>query len=192
MKTVLEFPHNYEVEVGIDWPSGGERIVRYQHKNSGSGQDGILARIFPADAEPWYALFKFGCPGGYTESNGAYSTPDPLMLCVVANGDACVVHTADPSNWTFVPSRPVVDVRPAIATQLLLFADFTDIVAFGSNGLSWTTEDLATDCFSIESIEGNVLRGRTDACTCHGIYEFTVDLATGKHTGITHKYTAPL
>jgi hypothetical protein len=189
MKTELEFPHNYEVEVGIDWPSNGERIVRYQRKNTRSNQDGVLALIRPPEAEPWYALFQFG--DGPLKSNGAYSTLDPSMLCVVANGDACFVHTADPTNWAYIPCYPVVDVRPAVAARLLLFTGFKDIVALGSSGPSWTTEDLAFDGFSIDSIEGYALRGRTDPCPCHGIYEFTVDLETGKHTGVRHKYTLP-
>jgi len=105
MKTVLEFPHNYKGEVGIDWPSNGQRIVRYRRKNTGNSKDGLLALIFPAEGAHWYGLFEFG--GGYAQ-NGAYSTPDPSMLCVVAEGDAFIVHTADPSNWACLPCRPVV------------------------------------------------------------------------------------
>jgi hypothetical protein len=192
VKTVLEFPHNYEVDAVADLPSSGQRIVRYHDRRTDGGKEGVIARISPSEDDQWYAIFEFGCPNDYGESNGAYSTPDPMRLCVVANGDAYVVHTADPNKWTFVPSRPVVDVRIAVLAKVLLFADFTEIVAYGSNGICWTTEDLACDGFSINAIEANTLRGRTDACPCHGTYEFSVDLATGKHTGLRRAYEPPL
>jgi hypothetical protein len=182
MKTLLLFPHNYDVEVGIDWPSAGQRVVRYRRKNTGSSKDGLMALISPRDGDSWYGLFEFGY--GYPQSSGAYSTPDPSMLCVVACSDAFVVHAEDPNNWTIVPCPPIVDVRPVPEANLILFSHVTTISAYRANGILWKTEELAFDGLSIVSNDSRTLSGVTDPCPCHDeAPEFTVDLATGKHEG---------
>ena len=45
---------------------------------------------------------------------GVWSTPDPHEVCAVSGGYAYLIDTADPSRFTMLSYRPVLQVHPAV------------------------------------------------------------------------------
>src|SRR5256886_7567326 len=67
----------------------------------------------------------------------------------------------DPRNWSEVRALPILQVFPDEDHELLLFADFTRIAAYGEAGLAWLA-DLVLDGLKILSRTGAELRIRGD------------------------------
>ena len=103
--------------------------------------------------------------------------PDELSLCVIYAGGAVVVRTDDPSLNFEIAASPITDVLVVPDRGLVVFADFTDFVAYGRDGLVWQAE-VATDEARLDRVDGSLLYGS-------GFYQgtnnatFTVDMNTG-------------
>lgn len=105
------FPHSYEVE---EWP-----------ELLGTGKFNVPVRYFPRPTKT------------RPEHESVVSTPDLDRACVISRGTAYVVKAGEPDIWEEIPVMLVLDVRPIPELQPLLFADFTRLAAYGSNGLVW-------------------------------------------------------
>lgn len=78
-------------------------------------------------------------PNGKT---GLYSWPHDATLCVVARGAGYLVRVDDPLDWQLVVARPVIDVRPIPSRRIVVFANYTELIAYGASGVAWTTKRL--------------------------------------------------
>lgn len=110
---------------------------------------------------------------------GLWSTPNPDEICAVSGGYAYLINTAQPERFTMIPYRPVLQVIPAPAANLLLFVGNWTVLAWGTNGQAWESEKLSDEGLTISAIEDNFLRGlgwdmRTDKET-----PFALDLRSG-------------
>ena len=110
---------------------------------------------------------------------GLWSAPNPEEICAVSGGYAYLINTAQPDRFTMIPYRPVLEVLPASAANLLLFAGHRTILAWGSTGQAWESEMLSDEGITITAIEDKFLRGigwdmRTDK-----EMPFALDLRTG-------------
>jgi hypothetical protein len=56
-----------------------------------------------------------------------------------------MVKTDEPDTWKKIPVWPVLDVRLIPEQQLLVFADFTRLAAYGHDGLVWQSPPLCGD-----------------------------------------------
>ena len=54
------------------------------------------------------------------------------MFCAVVRGAGCMVRADDAHVWSEVRAHPVLQVIPDLDHELLLFADFTGIAAYGT------------------------------------------------------------
>src|SRR4051812_8834965 len=52
--------------------------------------------------------------------HGIWSCPNPDWLCAAAGGYVYMIDTRNPESWQQVAFRPVLEIRPLVAQDLLL------------------------------------------------------------------------
>jgi len=154
----------------------------YPGATIGSGRDGILIEVRPEHGQSWHGTFAFGqiAPKG---ASGIFTTPDPQRICVVAKGAGYFISSSDPTSWELVRATPVIDVRPVSAQGIIVFASFTDLVAYGPTGIKWRTKRLSWDNMKITEVTDKIIKGEIWDIRNEAKAEFIVDLATGTHQG---------
>jgi hypothetical protein len=153
-----------------------------------AGEEDALARgalllmVRPASG----GMFLATCALGFTDPTmptGVFACPNRQEMCAVAGGYAYVIDTAQPEHCTHIALKPVTEVRPLVASELLLFVGFHTIVAWGRHGLAWESGRLSWEGVRITSIDGNVLHGMGWNLLTDREVAFSVDLITGQHQG---------
>jgi hypothetical protein len=178
------FPRNYEVRILEAAPPVHpvEKLYHYPVELEEGDRSGAYVRVTPQSGPAWAGFFALGFDSDQVVSQ-LCSTPDPECFCVVVGGYAYIVEASDPAQWLRVEQQPVVDLRVLSQHDLLLFAGFTSITAFGGSGIAWTTQRLTWEGLTISAIEGDKLLGHGWDALTDKEAPFEVDLKTGKHTG---------
>jgi hypothetical protein len=177
----LSFPHRFECEV-VDELPGGRAHRLYFPGDQPAGQDGVVIRVRPETTEAWIGMFAFGkfAKAGVTR---VLSMPDPERFCVVARGAGYVVTVANPAAWEAVRAIPIIDVRAIPGAGLVVFANDTDLLAYGEEGVRWRTKRLAWDGLKILAVGDRTLVGEYWDIREEAMQRFEVDLATGAARG---------
>ena len=76
--------------------------------------------------------------------------------------------------------RPVLEVRPVVEQELLLFAGHHGILAWGRAGEAWESEKLSDEGLTITGIKGSVLHGLGWEMRADKETSFALDLRTGR------------
>jgi len=176
----LSFSHRWEAEVLAARPlilPSRHYVYPREVEEVERGALEILVR--PAsDAQPFLATCALGFrdPAAPT---GVWSCPKPEEICAVAGGYAYVIDTAAPERFTMIPYRPVLEVRAASETGLLLFVGHRSILAWGGEGQAWESAKLSDEGVSILGIEEGVLRGAGWEMISDRETSFALDLRSG-------------
>lgn len=98
--------------------------------------------------------------GGLGPHEGAYGTPHPERLCLVANGLAYLVDVQEPESFER-PCDNIVEVVGAPDYNCLVLASWSDLCAIGESGRVVRSPRLCADDLHIEEItsEGIVCIG---------------------------------
>jgi hypothetical protein len=110
---------------------------------------------------------------------GLWSTPNPDEICTVSGGYAYLIDTAQPERFTMIPYRPVLQILPAPAANLLLFVGHRSILAWGANGQAWESEKLSDEGITSVTIEDGQLHGQSWQMLTDKETPFALDLRTG-------------
>jgi hypothetical protein len=178
---VESFPHRWKAEIlaarplilpprHFVYPREVEEIER--------GALEVLIRPDADGAEPFLAT----CALGFRDPavpTGLWSAPNPENICAVSGGYAYVINTLAPERFSMISYRPVLEVRPAAAAGLLLFLGHRSILAWGPNGQAWQSAKLSDEGLTIDSVDGDVLRGRGWEMMSDAEKPFALDLKTG-------------
>ena len=109
------------------------------------------------------------------------STPDPDCVCVISGSAGYTVKVDKPEMWETIVI-PVLSVRLLAEHQLLVFADFTSLAAYGKNGLIWRSPRLCWDELKILNVTHDTIEGTgydpTDSISNES--RFAVDIVTGR------------
>jgi hypothetical protein len=179
----LTFAHSWEVELlAARPPILPRRHYVYPAQVDEVEQGALELLVRPPGAEVFLATCALGFASPAVPT-GVWSCPDAESLCAVAGGYAYLVNTSAPERWIQIPFRPVTEVRVLGKAELLLFASFHTLLAWGSDGRAWQSERLSWEGVRLGEVHGGQLQGwgwdmRTDT-----EMEFALDLATGRHTG---------
>lgn len=186
MTTRLDFPRNWTVEI-LTKPPLIAPARQFIYPKQIAGEEDALARgALQLLVHPNGGTFLATCALGFTDPTmptGVFTCPNPSEMCAVAGGYAYVIDTGQPEHCTHLALKPVVEVRPLAAQELLLFVGFHSIVAWGRNGLAWESARLSWEGIRIASIEDNVLRGTGWNLITDREVPFSLDLLTGQHQG---------
>ena len=179
----ITFPHAYECEQLDEIPSHlSVEHYYYPSASKQGGRDGIIVEVRPAQGLPWLGTFAFGqiTPKG---SSGVFTTPNVERLCVVSRGEGYFVSTIAPGSWERVALTPIIEVHPIQAQEIIVFAEFTRLVAYGRTGLKWKTKRLTWDSLKIIEVTDTFIKGEFWDIHREVTENFTVDLTTGVHEG---------
>jgi hypothetical protein len=185
--TNIAFPHTWRAEI-LARPPLIAPARQFTYPQQVTGEEDAMARgalsllIHPSPS----ATFLATCALGFSDPSvptGLFPCPNPSELCAVAGGYAYVIDTTAPERSTHIPLKPVTQVLPLPAHNLLLFAGFHFLLAWGTNGLAWQTDRLSWDGLRITGVEGSTLHGFGWNLATDSEVAFTVDLRTGAHTG---------
>jgi hypothetical protein len=179
----LTFPHTYVCEQAVEiLPSESSSRYYYPGASRQGGRDGILVRVQPQQGPPWVGTFAFGqiAPKG---ASGIFTMPAPDRLCVVSRGEGYIVSTQTPETWEPVRATPIIDVRSILPKGIIIFAEFTRLVAYDHTGHRWSTKRLSWDNLTITEVTDGFVRGEFWDIRSEKTESFIVDLATGTHQG---------
>ncbi|MGH2779923.1 MAG: hypothetical protein ACRDLA_00620 [Thermoleophilaceae bacterium] len=150
--------------------------------------EGPILAVTPASGEPWIGVFhggEYGVPPAAPSQ--VIGWPDEKSLCVVKGGAGCLVRTDDPAANSEIDAFPITDVLAIPDRGLVVFADFTDLIAYDPDGVAWRSGRVALDDVKIIRAEGDTL----DVAGFFGSVnraEFTVDLRTGRPSGAPYEF----
>jgi hypothetical protein len=179
----LVFPHSYEVEGLPELPGSGGFDVAVHYfpppKNR-PDHNGLWLKVVPATGKSWIGVFAFlfESPGSFSR---VVSTPDPDRVCIISGSGGYLVKVGNPEIWEKVVI-PVLNVLSLPEHELLVFADFTCLAAYGRNGLSWRSPRLCWDELKIAKVTYNTIEGTGYDPTNSVSNEsrFAVEIATGR------------
>lgn len=176
----FSFPHAWEAEALAARPA----ILPARHfiypRDAEEVERGALeVMVRPRGQAPFLATCALGFrdPAAPT---GLWSAPDPAWLCAVSGGYAYLIDTGKPEQFTMLPYRPVLDVRPASSDGLLLFVSHHKILAWGRDGQAWESEQLSDEGVTITSIEPGMLRGTGWEMRTDNEISFALELRSGR------------
>ena len=183
----LSFPHTWKAEQ-LKAPPLIAPARQFTYPRRVAGEEDTLARgaLLLMVHPPAGASFLATCALGFTDPSvptGLFSCPNPDELCAVAGGYAYILDTLHPERSTHIPLKPVVEVLPAPSQNLLLFAGFHTIAAWGTGGEAWHTQRLSWEGIRITGVEGTTLHGTGWNMLTDKDVPFTIDLSTGRHEG---------
>ena len=182
------FAHDFAFEV-IDEVSTPDAVWYFPGNTTRGGKDGLMVKV---DAlSRWIGVFAFGrsSPSGLS---AVCSCPHRGRLLVVSRGQGTYVDVNSPSESQQVPLDPVMQVCPVPDPGLLVLADFTNLAAYGSNGLAWRTTRVSWD--GIEAVrlnEKEQLVGQAWDAPSGKFVEFEVELSTGHCRGAPYPIEKP-
>ena len=101
----------------------------------------------------------------------------------MAKGAGYLVSANSPTRWEPVNATPIIDVRPISAHGIIVFASFTDLVAYGQSGIKWKTRRLTWDGLRITDITAKSIKGEFWDSRSAAMATFVVDLTTGTDQG---------
>jgi hypothetical protein len=186
-RTAQEFPHGWSVEV-LKKPPLIAPARQFIYPQQIAGEEDALARgalqlmVKPVSS----GMFLATCALGFTDPampTGVFACPNPQEMCAVAGGYAYVIDTGQPEHCIPITLKPVVEVRPLVAQDLLLFVGFHSMVAWGRNGVVWESVRLSWEGIRITSIEDDVLHGTGWNLLTDQEVNFSLDLRNGQHQG---------
>ena len=186
-QTHLRFPASWSAEILFNPPliAPARQFVwpqRIPGEEDTLARGALLLEVKPATGGAFLAT----CALGFRSPNaltGVWSCPRPDDLLAVAGGYAYLADTLAPERPLHLPLRPVSQVLPSPEAGLLLIAGFHAIAAIGPTGLIWQTARLTWEGLSLGGIRDGELHGLGWDMRTDREIPFTVDLATGKHTG---------
>lgn len=180
MNVDLSFPHSWQAQILRERPLILPSChFTYPRDVEDIDRDAMEVMVRPANAEPFLATLALGFADPAAPS-GLWSCPNPNELCALAGGYAYIVDTLDPSTFTHLGFRPVLEVRSLPEQPLLLFSGHHALLAWGPDGLAWESPRLSSEGLRLESVLGNELRGfGWDLLTDREV-PFTLDLRTGE------------
>ena len=174
------FAHEYGCKLLEELPSN--QTPHYYPGGGQGGRDGILVMVSPRARAPWLGLFAFGYASPKSKT-GLYSWPAPDRLCVVSSGAGFLVNVNEPAEYVSLEVEPILEVLPIEAQEIVVFANYTELIAYGSTGLQWKSKRISWDGFRITTTNSNFIEGQVWNPRVEADTYFRVALADGNTEG---------
>lgn len=88
-----------------------------------------------------------------------------------------------PADYQIIEAYPIQDVRAIPGLDLLVFADYTDLVAYGAEGRRWVSQRVSWDGITILRADRHGIVGRGWDATKEQEVGFFVDVHSGRAEG---------
>lgn len=164
----LGFAPAYSVVVDPAFPPNGEwdvpayaygRNGKHIHEFDFESRWGtpLVVRVTTARGTTWVGFFA---AGGLGTVRGVFAAPGARHVCAIVDGLAYLVDVDRPEQEATIAADAVVRLQ-TLASDLLLLAGDTSLVAVGRDGVAWKLPRLVDD-------QLRVLRASDDAIVCSG------------------------
>ena len=174
--------HCESIEILDELPTGERYYLPNQAKKS--GRDGLIVRFAIGSQNEWVGVFAFGEHGKDVPSR-VVPLPGSDQVVVVSAGAGYLVHEQVPGSCERLKSLPVRSVCPVVSHGILVLADDTTLVAYGSNGLAWETGRIGWNNVRIKRVDNLYIHGTTFDIRSDEDVSFSVDAKSGAvHGGI--------
>ena len=180
------FPHNWTAEILPQRPM----ILPSRHyiypaiaEEVEKGALEVLIQQTAEESQSKSQPFLATCALGFRDPaapTGIWSMPNPDWLCAVSGGYAYLIDVPNPNNFEMLQYRPVLEVLPFPAGNLILFIGHHAILAWGTNGESWQSQRLSSEGITIDSVEESKLHGHGWDLMTDKDTPFILSLATGQ------------
>jgi hypothetical protein len=180
--------HGWSVEV-LDRPPLIAPARQFTYPFAIAGEEDAMARgalhlmVRPGVRQP---VFLATCALGFRDPSvptGVWACPNPEEMCALAGGYAYLIRPGEPGRCVLLDMKPVTGVMSVPGSDVLLFAGFQTILAWGVGGVRWTTGRLSWDGVRMERVVDGMLFGFGWDMMADREVGFEVDLATGVHVG---------
>lgn len=187
--TPQEFVSSYEIEQLSRNDATTTASYRFGRggidRNVLAEPDDLVLRIIPKLGESWVGAFASGeyevPPAAQT---AVVNWPDPQMLGVVHGGAGYAAPVHAPSTGFRIPLFPITVVYPVSAHGLVIFGDFTELVAYDGPEIAWRSGRLVWDDLRIVRIQGHTLSvAGLNAPAGDPDFEFELDIRAGEAPG---------
>jgi len=183
----LQFVHNWTAEV-LSAPPLIAPARHFVYPQRIPGEEETLSRgaLHLHVSTPTHGDFLATCALGFDSSavpTGLFSCPHPDDLCAIAGGYGYIIRTTQPLRSEFLSIRPVIAVLPILENNVLIFVGFHTLLAYGRDGQLWQSARLTWEGVRIAEISNGQIHGFGWDMPSDTDIAFTVDLATGHHTG---------
>ena len=175
------FDSNYNIEINQDLDSSLPQYYFPGGMKRGGG-DGIIIKIIPISQKPWIGIFAFGEDNNKAIS-GIYTTPNPNSICVVSRGAGYIVSANKPEKWEFIKAIPIFTVQLIPVHKIIVFSNYTELIAYDDHGIKWCTERIALDGLKIKGIYDTIIKGEYWDDRNDNYKDFEVDILTGDQRG---------
>ncbi|WP_163400404.1 hypothetical protein [Flavobacterium fluviatile] len=179
---IIDFSFQSSYSIEVLEKLGTEDRYYYPNGTSNGGKDGLIVKVTPSKGKAWIGVFAFG-EISHNGLHGVYTTPNLDKFCVISRGAGYIISSLNPNDCEEVQSIPIIDVRSMKFQSIIVFADFTDLIAYDENGIKWHTERIANDGFKITEVTDRYLRGQFWNIRNEANETFEVDLSSGYQVG---------
>lgn len=168
-------------DMTIAW-SVGDTVVESERME---WPDPVQLDVRPAHVARWLGIFQaqLVSPRG---ASCAVALPDRVSIAVLSHGAVYRVWVGDPTRWDELSTGGVMQPVVVGALELVLFVEHTTILAYGSRGLAWTSEQLVWDDLEAVAVDGDYLQATGFDAPRNEIVALTVDLRTGRSENAPH------
>jgi hypothetical protein len=89
----------------------------------------------------------------------------------------------EPTNYEVINVDPILEVIPVRAKDIVVFANYTELMAYGKSGPVWVSDRLSWDGLKITKVSDNYIEGEAWDPRVEANVGFKVDLSNGDHEG---------
>lgn len=176
------FSASYQIEVLSSLAEEHEVVYFPKKRWLDNRMNDLLIRVTSERRAPWTGSFKPGYDADSAISK-ILTWPHPDRLCVISSGTGLSLAAGNPEDYVEIDCFPITHAHPVVPRSLVIFSDFTNLVAYDANSIVWITERLSWDGIEIESVSADSIAGYG----WHGAEQrkapFRVDLRDGSHEG---------
>ena len=173
-----DWPQNYDAELLPGLPGTGPEPSEFAATPQRRGREGVVVRVRHL-GNSWVGNFQ----RGDGKLSGILATPSADHLCVIASGRGYCVPIHSPTDFQIIKAYPIQDVRPIPELRLLVFSDYTDLVAYGVDGLRWSSGQVSWDGIAILRADAHGIVGTAWDARRKEKVGFFVDAKTGRSEG---------
>jgi hypothetical protein len=183
----LDFAAGYDARI-VSTPTGQTRLRLFQWKRARpvgdtlvleAPSDALLVEVTPDEGGPRQGAFLQGLGG----ISGLFATPSPTTLCVVAGGQGYWVPVLTPTDFLEIRCNPVKSVFAVPGRNIVVFASYTELTAYGPSGILWLADRLSWDGLTITEVTTRHVRGLGWDSPANCEVPFVVDVDTGEFEG---------
>jgi|CXWL01.1.fsa_nt_gi hypothetical protein len=171
------FAAEYDAEI-VGWIPASTSCLRFRDsKDYRRNPENVLVSVTPHNGSQWHG--EFAGSSLLNKPSGVFATPDPLVTCVLAYGQAYLVDVKDPSRHEIVSLVPIEQVIAIPSAAAVVLVSCTKILPWKGFRKQPTIHRVSSDGIRALRSEGSCLFGQGWLAHLDRWIDFSFDADTG-------------